>query len=492
MKIAFASSEAFPFAKTGGLGDVVGALPKAIENLGCEVKVFVPKYAVIDHAKYDLSYSYAIGEMPIRVDGHVHNTHVFVSKLPHSEVEIYFIDCPHYFNRPDIYTSDSDEDERFILFSKAVIESLQRLQWKPDVLHCNDWQTGLIPLYIKDNYNWDTHFFGQTASVMTIHNMAYQGRFPKATIRKAEIRKDLFYQNSPVEVWGSVSFLKAGLMYADVINTVSKTYAREITTSDYGAGLEDVLRQRINDFYGIVNGVDYEVWDPATDKHLLHHYSNDDLAGKLKNKQFLHDTMHLKYGAHRPLIGIISRLVYLKGFDLIAESIPELMKFDANWVILGSGEDKYENLFRSLAYVFPGKVSAYIGFNNELSHLIEAASDIFLMPSRFEPCGLNQIYSLKYGTVPIVRKTGGLADTVKDWDEASYHGKDTGTGFSFVDYTPDALISSVKRALECYKYPHVWDKIQQNGMNKNFSWEESGKQYIELYKKARLNRKNNS
>lgn len=492
MRIAFASSEAFPFAKTGGLGDVVGALPKALLNLGCEVKVFVPKYAVIDHSKYDLSYDYAIGEMPIRVNGNVHITTAYVSRLPKSDVEIYFIDCPHYFNRPDIYTSDADEDERFILFSKAVIEGLQRLQWKPDVIHCNDWQTGLIPLYIKDNYNWDSQFFGKTASVMTIHNVAYQGRFPKETLHKAEIRKDLFYQNGPVEVWGQVSFLKTGLMYADVINTVSKTYAREITTSDYGAGLEGVLRHRINDFYGIVNGVDYEVWNPDTDKHLPFHYSAGDLSGKLQNKRFLHETAHLKFDPHKPLIGIVSRLVYLKGFDLIADSISDLMKFDANWVILGSGEDRYENLFRSLAYVFPGKVYSYIGFNNELSHLIEAAADIFLMPSHFEPCGLNQIYSLKYGTVPIVRKTGGLADTVSDWDEASYHGKDTGTGFSFVDYTPQALVSSINRALECYKFPDTWNKIVQNGMHKNFSWEESGKQYIELYKKAMYNQRNNA
>jgi starch synthase len=489
MKIAFASSEVYPFAKTGGLGDVIGALPKALQLSDCEVKVFVPKYAIIDHSKFVLTYDWSIGEMPIRVAGKVHNVNVYMSTLPDSNVEVYFIDCPYFFHRSDIYTRDHDEDERFILYSKAVIESLQRLHWQPDVIHCNDWQTGLIPFYIKENYCWDYKFFGNTATVMSIHNVAYQGRFPKETVAKAEIREDLFYPNSPIEVWGSVCFLKIGLMYADVINTVSKTYAEEITTSDKGMGLQDVLRYRINDFYGILNGVDYSVWSPKTDKYIPYHFSSDDLTGKQKNKEYLLNRLHLPIRPEVPLIGIISRLVDQKGFDLVANSLSELMQFNAQWIILGSGDERLENLFRGLSYAFPENVSTYIGFNNELSHQIEAGADIFLMPSQYEPCGLNQIYSLKYGTVPVVRKTGGLADTVFDWHEMMHAGKDSGNGFSFVDYNSYALVSSVKRALEMYGHKELWLQIMRNGMSHDYSWDVSAKEYINLYKKAIFNRR---
>lgn len=487
MKIAFASSEAFPFAKTGGLGDVVGALPIALRNLGHEVKVFLPRYALIDHNKYDLNYSWAIDEMPIRVNGKTHSVRVFFTNLPNSDVEIYFIDCPHFFNRPSIYTNDIDEDERFILFSKAVLESLQRLQWQADVINCNDWQTGLIPLYIKDNYSWD-RFFEKAATVITIHNIGYQGRFSKETLYKAEVREELWYPNSPVETWNEFNFLKTGLMFADAINTVSPTYAKETMTYEGSYGLDGTLHFRKKDYFGILNGVDYSIWNPANDHHIPFHYSINDLDGKYKNKKFLLEHVHLPVQKSVPLIGIVSRLTSQKGFDLIANSINELMSIDAQWVILGSGEDNYEDLFRSLHYSFLGKVYTYIGFNNELAHLIEAAADIFLMPSRYEPCGLNQIYSLKYGTVPVVRKTGGLADTVFDWDEYLYQGKSTGNGFSFNDYNSFALTSTLKRAVQTYHNKDVWNQIIKNGMNKDFSWEVSALEYIKLYEHAIKNR----
>lgn len=487
MKIAFASSEAFPFAKTGGLGDVVGALPIALRNLGHEVKVFLPRYALIDHNKYDLNYSWAIDEMPIRVNGKTHSVRVFFTNLPNSDVEIYFIDCPHFFNRPSIYTNDIDEDERFILFSKAVLESLQRLQWQADVINCNDWQTGLIPLYIKDNYSWD-RFFEKAATVITIHNIGYQGRFSKETLYKAEVREELWYPNSPVETWNEFNFLKTGLMFADAINTVSPTYAKETMTYEGSYGLDGTLHFRKKDYFGILNGVDYSIWNPANDHHIPFHYSINDLDGKYKNKKFLLEHVHLPVQESVPLIGIVSRLTSQKGFDLIANSINELMSIDAQWVILGSGEDNYEDLFRSLHYSFLGKVYTYIGFNNELAHLIEAAADIFLMPSRYEPCGLNQIYSLKYGTVPVVRKTGGLADTVFDWDEYLYQGKSTGNGFSFNDYNSFALTSTLKRAVQTYHNKDVWNQIIKNGMNKDFSWEVSALEYIKLYEHAIKNR----
>lgn len=487
MKIAFATTECVPYAKTGGLADVAGSLPKALEKLGYEIKIFMPKYLFIDEAKHGLHYNWDVGEMLIRVNGMVHSVHLHQARLPNSNVEVNFIDCPHYYNRGTIYTNDSDEDERFILFSKGVIEALQRLQWTPDVIQCNDWQTGLIPLYIKDNYNWD-RMFDHTATVFTIHNIAYQGRFSKSTLFAAEIRPELFYPGGPVEFEDSVSFMKTGIVFSDLVNTVSNKYSHEILTPEYGAGLDGILRARKSDVYGILNGVDYDEWDPETDKFLPYKYSMKDLSGKLKNKKFLMEHFNLPYDENRPLIGMISRLVVQKGFDIFAEAVNDLMNLNAQWIILGSGEYKYEEMFRHLAYHFKGKLAAYIGYNNELSHLIEAGADIFLMPSRYEPCGLNQIYSLKYGTVPVVRKTGGLADTVKDWDEENYHGFDHGNGFSFYDYSGFALYKSVERAVNTFNHKDIWKKIQLNGMKLDFSWKRSAEKYMELFKLAKEKR----
>jgi starch synthase len=483
MKIAFVGSEVYPFAKTGGLGDVLGSLPKAIQKLGNDVRVFLPKYSVVENDRFDLSYCWNIGEIEVRVYGYTHIVNVYETTLPNSPVMIYFVDHPPFFHRYNLYTNDHDEDERFILFQKAVIQILQKMNWYPDILHCNDWQTGLIPLFLKDNYSWDEKF-AKTASVMTIHNIGYQGRFPKESLYKAEINPDLFYENSPIEVWGSVCFLKAGLMYADVITTVSKTYAKEVMTPHFGEGLDGVLRFREDDFCGILNGVDYSVWDASKDKHIPYHYSPDDLGGKYKNKEYLIKYAKLPYREDVPLVGVISRLVEQKGFDVFAAAAYELLSIDVQWIVLGSGEKQFEDFFRALQYSYPDKVYAYIGYSNEMSHLIEAASDIFFMPSRYEPCGLNQIYSLRYGTIPVVRKTGGLADTVRDWDEFAAKGLDTGTGFSFNDLDPYALSSTMSRAVSKYHDKQVWNKIIQNGMKEDFSWELSASGYMEVYKKA--------
>jgi starch synthase len=490
MKVAFVSSEVVPFAKTGGLADVAGALPKALEKLDCEVKVFMPKYYSVDETKFGLHYCWDIGEMPIRVNGHVRSVHLHKAKLPdkssptgESNVEINFIDCPHYFDRGHLYTNDPDEDERFILFCKGVIESLQRLQWIPDVIHCNDWQTGLIPLLIKDNYSWDK-LFAKTATLYSIHNVEYQGRFPRETMIKAELSGDLFYPGGPVEFEDNVSFMKTGLSFSDIISTVSKTYANEILTPEYGAGMDPTLRQRKDDLYGIINGIDYTTWNPENDSLIPYHYSVNDLSGKLNNKKYLLEHLHLVFDEEVPVIGIISRMVHQKGFDIFAEAVSDLMELKAQWVILGNGEEHFENFFRALSDALPNKVFTYIGFNNELSHLIEAGSDIFIMPSRYEPCGLNQIYSLRYGTVPVVRKTGGLADSVQDWHEFLSYGMDTGNGFSFNDYSSYALSTSVKRAVDLFGDKKTWAKIQKNGMDKDFSWENSANQYVALYRKA--------
>jgi starch synthase len=487
MKIAFVTTECVPYAKTGGLADVAGSLPKALEKLGCEVKIFLPKYLSIDEFKYGLHYNWSIGEMLIRVNGINHSVHLHQAKLPNSNIEVNFIDYPNYFNRDRIYTNDMDEDERFILFSKGIIETLQRFGWAPDIIHCNDWQTGLIPLFIRDNYNWD-RLFDKTATVFTIHNIGYQGRFSKSTLFSAEIRGDLYYPEGPVEFENSVSFMKAGIVFSDLINTVSNKYSHEILTEEFGAGLHNILNSRKQDVYGILNGVDYDEWNPETDKFLPYKFSNKDLTGKTKNKKFLMDHFHLPFDENKPLIGVISRLVIQKGFDIFAGAIKDLMNLNAQWIILGSGDEKYESIFRSLAYFYPDKVGIYTGYNNELSHLIEAGADIFIMPSHYEPCGLNQIYSLKYGTVPVVRKTGGLADTVKDWDEEKHNGFDHGNGFSFYDYTSYAFSSSVERAVNTFEQKNIWKKIQQNGMKLDFSWKKSAEKYLELYKLAKEKR----
>lgn len=487
MKIAIVSSECVPYAKIGGLGDVIGSLPKALEKFGCDVKVFIPKYLFIDESKFGLRYNWDVGEIPIRVNGIVRSVHLHQAKMPNSNVEVNFIDCPHYYNRGRIYTDDWDEDERFIMLCKGVIESCQRLGWAPDVIQCNDWQTGLIPLFIKDNYSWDS-MFDKTATVFTIHNIGYQGRFGKETLYKAEINPKYYFPGGPVEFLDSVSFMKIGIVFSDLINTVSVKYSHEILTPEYGAGLDPILKARKTDVYGILNGIDYDEWNPETDKFLPYKYSIKDLSGKKLNKKFLMERFGLPFDDDRPLIGLISRLVPQKGFDIFVEAIYELLKLDAQWILLGSGEYKYENFFWHLSANNRGKFASYIGYNNELAHLIEGGADIFVMPSRYEPCGLNQIYSLKYGTVPVVRKTGGLADTVKDWDEENYWGFDHGNGFSFYDYSAYALYKSVERAVNTFSNKSVWKKIQINGMKLDFSWKKSAEKYIELYKLAKEKR----
>jgi starch synthase len=488
MKIAFASSEIVPYAKTGGLADVAGSLPKELAKLGCDVKAFMPKYYSVDEHKFNLKYLFDIGEMKIRVDGFIQHIHVFEGTMPNSTVPVYFIDCPKYFHRHKIYTNDVDEDERFILFSKAVIELLQRFGWAPDVMHCNDWQTGLIPLLLKDNYSWD-RMFDRTATVYTIHNIAYQGRFGTHALSKAEIRGDYFYPGGPVEFEGGVNFMKAAIMFSDIITTVSETYAKELLTHEYGAGMDPFLNSRSNDLFGIINGVDYSVWNPEEDKHLPYNYSIGDLSGKLENKKYLLNTIHLPFNENVPLIGIISRFASQKGIELIASVLGEILQMNVQLIVLGSGEPEHENLFRHVSFNNPFKVWSYIGYNDDLSHLIEASSDLFLMPSKYEPCGLNQIYSLKYGTVPVVRKTGGLADTVQDWNEYNGYGLDIGNGFSFGEYSGHALIHALKRAVNDFHNKPIWGKIIYNGMIKDYSWSVSAKSYLKLYENASSRRK---
>lgn len=483
MNIAFVASEVVPFAKTGGLADVSGSLPIELTKLGHNVKVFMPKYYSVDENKFKLKLESWIGIIPVRVSNKIHNVKIFKGFLEDSTTEIYLIDYPNFFHRHLLYTNDSDEDERFILFQKAAIELIQRLHWKPNIIHLNDWQTGLVPLLIKDNYSWDKKF-KDTATIYTIHNIAYQGNFPKETYRKAELNIKYFEAPGAIEENNRVNFMKAGISFADIVTTVSEKYSEELQTPEFGFGMDIILNYRKDDFYGILNGIDETVWNPEVDSFIPYKYSLKTLGSKKKNKVELLKKFNLPYDATVPVIGIVSRLTSQKGIDMILSSMEYLLSLDIQWVILGSGEEQYEQELKNIAQKNPDKFSVYLGYSNEISHLIEAGSDMFLMPSQFEPCGLTQMYSLKYGTVPIVRNTGGLADTVFDWDENYFNEKEIGNGFSFNDYNGYALTDAIERAINAFKNKKLWKKIQTNGMTQDFSWGKSAEKYIEIYKKA--------
>lgn len=487
LKILIASPEVVPFAKTGGLADVTGALPNALAKLGHQVKVILPKYRMVDQKKFGLTEVEAgFRQIPV---GDA-SKDVSVKRLVGTgsgEVEWLFLANDEYFDREELYKDQStgfdyhDNDQRFIFFSRATLEILKTLDWRPDIVHSNDWQSALMVAYLRTLYAGD-EFFKDTATVFSIHNLAYQGTFPKSTFEKIGVSQALFYPTSPFEFWGKVNFMKAGICYADVINTVSETYAVEIQSgSEYGYGLEGVLRSRNEDLYGIVNGIDYDVWSPEKDKLIPHSFSVDDLSGKKKNKKSLLKQCGLP-GSRKsvPLIGIISRLADQKGFDLLAQIADELLDLNLQMVILGTGDEKYHRLFTAMQAKYPKKISVNLLFDNSLAHLIEAGSDMFLMPSRYEPCGLNQLYSLKYGTVPIVRKTGGLADTIENYDPATGRG----TGFLFKNYDPAELLDTVRVALAAYQDGKAWAGLMKNGMEKDFSWDSSARKYVDLYRKA--------
>ncbi len=480
VRVCFVSSEVVPFAKTGGLADVSGALPKYLAANGCEVRVFMPLYSSIDLSRYTAYRVDFLQNISIRFGTRDLTFSVLTADLPHSNAAVYFIDAPSMFHRGSIYTDDRDEHLRFAVFSRAVIESCQRMGWSPDVMHCNDWQSSLIPLYLKRVYNWD-RLFAPTRTVLTIHNIGYQGIFPSSALRDIGLdgAKDMVEGEDLRR--GIVNALKTGIIHADLVTTVSETYAREIQTSDGGAGLEGYLRARAGSLVGIVNGVDYNEWSPEKDSHIPFRYSSGDLSGKELDKVNLHERLNLVYDPSAPLVGIVSRLTGQKGFDLCFDTLDlVLSRRNARFAILGSGEEKYERFFAELQGRYPGRVCFYRGFSTELAHLIEAGSDIFLMPSLYEPCGLNQIYSLKYGTVPIVRRTGGLADTVEQFDV----GTGRGTGFVFERFTKQEMYWAIEFALHTYRNRQVWRRIMLNAMSMNFSWEAQVRKYISVY--ARL------
>jgi len=487
MKILYIAAEMVPYAKEGGLADVAGALPGALEKAGMDIKCIIPGYASIDREKYKITKCKNFKPIAIHYKGDDLKATLSKGKLPNSNVDVYFLDNDFFFGRDGIYNDPEtkegydDNAERFVFFMRALMELVRQMEWKPDVVHLNDHQTALIAVYLQRMYA-DDPFFKDVKSLFSIHNLGYQGIYPKEIMWFATFDLSEYYPMSPFEFFDQVNFMKIGITFADVINTVSKTYAEEIiTTAEYGFGLQGVLRSRKEDLYGIVNGIDYSVWNPESDDLIPFKYSSKDLSGKMKNKEALLKDQSLDpAGANEPLIGMISRLVDQKGFDILADCMDEMMENDLRMVILGTGQKKYHDIFSKFAKKYEGKLAVNLTYDNKLAHIIEASSDMFLMPSRYEPCGLNQLYSMKYGTVPIVRATGGVKDTVKP-----FSGKNPdGTGSTFEEYSSEKLMVAVSSALITFKDKNQWDRLVQNCMKQDFSWDRSAKEYIKLYEKA--------
>lgn len=475
-KILFAASEAHPLVKTGGLGDVAGALPAALHDLKQDVRLILPAYRT---AMQD------IGELKVvslRMQNDPYPLRLLEGKLPGSGLPVWLVDSPRHFDRAgNPYLGADGRDwpdnaDRYALFARAVSAvalDQMGLAWQPDVVHCNDWQTGLVPALLSLAPT-------RPASVFTIHNLAYQGVFAAADYRRLGLPAELWSVEG-LEFYGQASYIKGGLAYADMINTVSPTYAEEIRTPAFGCRLEGLLQRRAERLVGILNGADYREWDPEHDRHLPHHYSTTSLQGKAANKTALQRELGLPRAPEVPLIGLVGRLVEQKGVDLVLAILPALLQHPVQVVILGNGDPAFETALTALAAHYPQRCEVKIGFDEGLAHRIEAGADLFLMPSRYEPCGLNQIYSLRYGTLPVVRRTGGLADTVTDWSEDLNHA----TGFVFDEATPAALLDALLRAVRLYRDdPAGWRQVIGNAMACDYSWRQSAKAYLDLYQRA--------
>jgi len=479
-KVLFASPEVVPFAKTGGLADVAGTLPVALRTMGCDIRIIMPFYRMVESVAAERTL--VVEGLEIPVGNKIYAADIWETRLAQS-VPVYLIKCDEFFDRGSLYGTAKgdyrDNAERFIFFSRCALEACMKLGFAPDIVHCHDWQSGLIPAYLKTIYS-NKPCFSKTGSVFTIHNIAYQGLFDKDAFNLTGLPGRLFSIDG-LEYWGKMSILKAALIFSDVINTVSKKYSEEIQTPEFGYGMEGILARRAADLYGILNGVDYEEWNPAADTYIAAHYSSTDLKGKQTCKEDLLKEYNLPASLRKqPLLGVISRLADQKGFDLLAEIIDELMAIDLGFVLLGTGEQKYHDLFTAIGKKYPQRAGIKIAYNNAIAHKIEAGCDLFLMPSRYEPCGLNQIYSLKYGTVPVVRATGGLDDTIVDYNESDGRGN----GFKFTEYSAREFLKVMKRALKVYADKTKWARLVKNCMANDFSWEQSAQQYMELYGKA--------
>ena len=478
MHIAFVASECVPYSKTGGLADVVGALPRALASLGHQVSVYLPRYRQTKLPDAET----VVHSITVPFDDKYRFCSV-VAPGTNAGIRFYFVDYPPYFNREALYGTSAadypDNAERFALFSRAVLEA-SKILGVPHVFHCHDWQSALVPVMLRTLYTEDPAF-REVGTVFTIHNMGYQGLFPPDILPLLMLPWDLL-TISKMEFFGQVNFLKGALVFSDYVTTVSKKYSQEIQTTEYGFGLEGVLRNRAATVTGILNGVDYDEWSPQTDKFIASKYSPQDLSGKLKCKQDLLNAYGVTNADPKvPVIGIVSRFAAQKGFDLIAQVMDRLAREEMIMVVLGTGDKPYEEMFVRLNKQFPNKIAIKVAYDNAIAHKIEAGADMFLMPSRYEPCGLNQIYSLKYGTVPIVRATGGLDDTIEPFDART--GK--GTGFKFTEYTGEALLATVKQALVAYRDQSSWQTLMRNGMGRDFSWGASAREYGKIYDRVR-------
>lgn len=479
-KILYVTSEVTPFAKTGGLADVSAALPLSLHRRGHDVRVFVPLYSAVDVEAYDFDPVDGLTDVSFNLGNRTCTFSVFRSLLPGSDLGIHFIHCPEFYDRPSLYTNDPDEHLRFILLTRGALEACQRMQWSPEIAHAHDWQAGLLPLYLKTLYQWD-RLFQATKSVLTIHNIGYQGIFKSDILADTGLQPASHYLDQAELKAGRIGFLRTGLEHADWLTTVSPTYAKEILSERFGMGMAPILKRREDRLRGILNGIDTDIWNPREDPNLTHRYSAKSLWRKEKNKESLLTELGLPYEKRVPVIGMISRLAGQKGFDLLEEPLPEILKQrDIRLVVLGDGENRFESFFEQLESDFPDKVRFWRGYNPELAHRIEAGSDLFLMPSYYEPCGLNQMYSMVYGTVPIVHRTGGLADTVQLWDPAD----ETGNGIVFDHPTPDGVRWAINSALDLFADPKAWKKLVLNGMDEDFSWTARVEEYEALYARA--------
>jgi starch synthase len=479
MKVLFVSPEAVPFAKTGGLADVAGSLPVALKRIGVEVHLVLPCYRVVHEGNFEHRLLLKDLKVPL---GNAELTARVLESSTEEEVPVYLIEREDMYDRPNIYGNSLgdyyDNFERFAFFCRAALSTAEMLSIKPDLIHCHDWQSGLVPALLKGPFR-DSTTLGATPAVFTIHNLGYQGLFPADKLRLTGLSREGFYRSEGLEYYGNISLLKAGIVYSDAVTTVSPAYAREIQTPDYGMGMEGVLQYRRASLHGILNGVDYQQWDPARDPHISVHYSPRKVVGKHACKESLIQEMNLDpLLTKRPLLGMISRLDAQKGLDLLVKILDDILALDVGLVVLGSGDERIQGAIQEAAQRRPGRVGLTIGFDEPLAHRIMAGSDAFLIPSRYEPCGLTQMYALKYGTVPIVRATGGLDDTIVPFD----HKSGEGNGFKFSAYEPNEFLEAIRKAVDLFGDHKAWQRLMANGMKADFSWDRSAGRYMELYR----------
>lgn len=487
MRVAFLSSEVSPFAKTGGLADVAGALPIFLSKLNIEIRLIMPFYQNVQEK--DLRLTKIINKQAIYWKGKKENFSTWEHRK--KSVPIYFIENRKYFDRDSLYGTAKgdypDNGERFAFFSKACLETLKTIGFSPHILHCHDWQTAITLAYLKFTYSDDVFFKG-VRSLFTIHNLAYQGIFEKEILSTIGL-PDYLFNMTNLEFFGKVNFLKAGILYSTAVSTVSPRYSKEIQIPEYGYGLDGLVKAKNKILYGILNGADYSSWNPSTDKLITSNYSQEDFSGKKECKNALLKSFSLPVlKKDMPVIGMVSRLSNQKGFDILYESLEDLFRMEVYLIILGTGEEKFHHILSSAEKKYPSSLGLKIAFDEKLAHRIVAGSDIFLIPSRYEPCGLTQMYSLKYGTIPVVRATGGLDDAIEIFDSA----KKTGNGFKFRDYSSKALLSSLKEAVSIYHEKEKWQVLMRNAMGYDFSWGKSAQEYLKLYKKIYLSEKLNN